>query len=249
MIRLDVERRALRDLAGAPGVPMLRGVVATNLLAHDYAPGQVALLAGVTDAQLMALAGALAAIHGRLTDYYTIWPTTAPRHGTRTDCFRDRLASCDHFQSFHAGLPAQLHERVHALYARIEHLPRDATSWMGRSFSQLHGDASAGNILWDGDDVWLLDWEYARCGDPAEELAYLLTEQHLPELRQQFLQAAYLSAGGLPGVWERVPAYLPLVVLDSALWWADHLRARDSDPATHVEFTGRLDQAERLLNS
>lgn len=246
-VRLAVERQALERLAGTPGVPRLRGVVGANLLVHDYAPGHVAPLAEATDAQLAALARALAAIHAHTGDHYTIWPTIEPRHGTRAHCFSDRLASCDHFASFHAGLPTALHERVHALYARIAQLPLGAASWQGCTYSQLHGDASAGNILWHGDGVWLLDWEYARQGDPAEELAYLLTEQSFPDERIDVLRDAYLAAGGLPGVWERLPAYLPLVVLDSALWWADYLRARDIEPARHAEVLGRLENVGWLL--
>jgi thiamine kinase-like enzyme len=141
-----------------------------------------------------------------------------------------------------------LHQRVHQLVERLLELPHSEGSWQGRIFAQLHGDLSVGNILWDGEAVWLLDWEYARQGDPAEEMAYLLTEQELPRKRWNRLRDAYIAAGGLPGVWERLPAYLPLVTLDSALWWADYLRARDVEPAMHPEFLSRVEKTERLLD-
>ena len=41
-------------------------------------------------------------------------------------------------------------------------------------FRRLHGDLWSGNVVWDGDHPSLVDWEYARRGDPAEELAYLI---------------------------------------------------------------------------
>lgn len=245
--RLGVEEQALRQLEGVSGVPLLRGVFDGRLLVHDFVPGAPGPLAGASDGQLGDLAGVLAAIHSHATSTFTVWPAIMPRTGTRADCFRARLQSLDHFESYHAGLPPVLHQRIHELIDGLERLSHFEASWRGRTFAQLHGDLSAGNILWAGDAVWLLDWEYARQGDPAEELAYLLTEQELPRERWDVLRDAYIAAGGLPGVWERLPAYLPLVTLDSALWWADYLRARDVDPATHAEFMGRLEQSERLM--
>ena len=41
-------------------------------------------------------------------------------------------------------------------------------------FRRLHGDLWSGNVVWDGDHPSLVDWEYARRGDPAEDLAYLI---------------------------------------------------------------------------
>lgn len=245
--RLGVEERALRQLSGVSGVPRLRSVLESHLLIHDFVPGASRPLASAGAMQLTALAGVLAAIHGHATATFTIWPSIEPRTGTRADCYRDRLQSLDHFESYHAGLSPTLHRRVHELIECLERRPLSDASWQGRTFTQLHGDLSAGNILWTGDAVWLLDWEYARQGDPAEELAYLLTEQELPCERWNMLRSAYVAAGGLPGAWERLPAYLPLVTLDSALWWADYLRARDVDPVTHAEFIGRLEQSERLI--
>lgn len=246
--RLGVESRALELLTGTPGVPRLRGVVAEQLLVHDFVPGTPGALAEATDSQLGALATVLATIHAHQTTTYTIWPTTDPRHGTRSDCYRDRLQSLDHFKSYHAGLPPQMHQCIHELLNRLGHPQCTVGSWSGRTFTQLHGDLSAGNILWDGDAVWLLDWEYARQGDPAEELAYLLTEQELSEERWPILADAYVASGGLPAVWERVPAYLPLVTLDSALWWADYLLAHEQEPLASIEFLARIEKAVWLLS-
>jgi aminoglycoside phosphotransferase (APT) family kinase protein len=73
----------------------------------------------------------------------------------------------------------------------------------------------------------LIDWEYTRIGDPAEDLAYLLTEQPVPASTVSALRRFYEEAGGALDTWRRVPAYGVFTALDSALWWADYLASRD----------------------
>ena len=44
----------------------------------------------------------------------------------------------------------------------------------GDAFALLHGDLVAANVLWPpGGGPVLIDWEFHRMGDPAEDLAYL----------------------------------------------------------------------------
>jgi aminoglycoside phosphotransferase (APT) family kinase protein len=60
----------------------------------------------------------------------------------------------------------------------------------------VHGDCGLHNTMGDGDRLTgLLDWEFAHCGDPAEDLAYcrFLVAQRLPW--DQFMEA-YAQAGG-----------------------------------------------------
>jgi thiamine kinase-like enzyme len=62
----------------------------------------------------------------------------------------------------------------------------------------VHGDLTHANVL-DGRQLWLLDWEYAQCADPAYDVACVLA--YSPAARQQAPQL--LAAAGLPGAGPR----------------------------------------------
>jgi Ser/Thr protein kinase RdoA (MazF antagonist) len=84
-------------------------------------------------------------------------------------------------------------------------------------FRRLHGDLWSGNLLWDGDELGLVDWEYSRQGDPAEELAYVIEMDGLTPA----VAAALLHGYGLAGMAPRVAAWRPLAALGAGLWYAD----------------------------
>lgn len=80
-----------------------------------------------------------------------------------------------------------------------------ATAWMlanvpaedGRAVLN-HGDFGFHNLLFDGDRIAaLLDWENARLGDPAEELALFVMASAAHASREQII-AWYEDAGGEP---------------------------------------------------
>ena len=54
----------------------------------------------------------------------------------------------------------------------------------GETLALLHGDIGPGNVLWGPDPV-LIDWEYTRLGDPADEIAYLFDQNALTEPQRQ----------------------------------------------------------------
>ena len=54
----------------------------------------------------------------------------------------------------------------------------------------LHGDIASGNILWSP-DPGLIDWEYTRLGDPADEIAYLFDQNGLTPPRRQAFWRGY----------------------------------------------------------
>lgn len=54
----------------------------------------------------------------------------------------------------------------------------------GETLSLLHGDIAPGNALW-GREPALIDWEYTRLGDPADEIAYLFDQHALAEPQRQ----------------------------------------------------------------
>lgn len=83
----------------------------------------------------------------------------------------------------------------------------------------LHGDLVAANVLWPpGGGPVLIDWEFARMGDPAEDLAYLAELNGLPGPALD----AVLEGYGAPGMAARVEAWRGLVGADAAGWYLAH---------------------------
>jgi hypothetical protein len=66
-----------------------------------------------------------------------------------------------------------------------------ALSWDISSMVSCHNDPNPRNILFDGEQVWLIDWEMAFRNDPLVDLAILTTEVlEAPELEDVLLEAA-----------------------------------------------------------
>jgi aminoglycoside phosphotransferase (APT) family kinase protein len=85
-----------------------------------------------------------------------------------------------------------------------------------RPFRFLHGDLAASNVLWSPAPA-LVDWEFWRMGDPAEDLAYLAEINDLPDR----VFAAVVGGYGDPGIASRIRLWRPLCALDIALWYRD----------------------------
>jgi Ser/Thr protein kinase RdoA (MazF antagonist) len=212
------------------------------LLVHAHMPGQPQPLGQVSPDARDQLGRCLAWVHGHQRDGYTIWPSLESQFGTRADLFGDRLATLRRYQSVEQLADAG------SLLDRLANadLPANA-GWHERDFSLCHGDLSIGNLLWDGEGLALIDWEFARDGDPAEDIAYLVAEQDLaPDLVAE-LAEGYVNADGDPWAFARLPVWLPLVALDAALWWADYHLAQGSDPVRSPDVTARLDRARTFL--
>jgi aminoglycoside phosphotransferase (APT) family kinase protein len=93
-------------------------------------------------------------------------------------------------------------------------------------FAFLHGDLVAANVLWPpaGGPV-LVDWEFARMGDPAEDLAYLAELNGLPDA----VLGAVLEGHGTPGMAARVEGWRGLVAADAGGWYLAHGMEADAE--------------------
>ncbi|HUG15385.1 MAG TPA: phosphotransferase [Thermomicrobiales bacterium] len=248
---LRQEEAVLRELGDDPAGCAPAGVARIDdpalpegqLLVHQHVAGAAASLVSLGSATLEALAACLAWVHGHARDGYMLWPSLAVQRGARADCYRARIATLRQHSAASALQP-----EVDDLLARVTALDLPASAgWDETSFALIHGDLSNGNILLRNDgSVTLIDWEYARDGDPAEELAYLIAEHDLAPDIVADLADAYASAGGDPWTLARMPVWLPYVALDSALWWAGYLR-RHGLSLDDARVHDRLEQARRYL--
>jgi aminoglycoside phosphotransferase (APT) family kinase protein len=65
-----------------------------------------------------------------------------------------------------------------------------AYPWEESSLASSHNDPHPGNILFDGERLWLIDWETAYRNDPAVDLAIMtMYRASTPELQETLLQA------------------------------------------------------------
>lgn len=67
---------------------------------------------------------------------------------------------------------------------------REAYPWDESTLVSSHNDPHPGNILFDGERLWLIDWETAYRNDPAVDLAIMtMYRAGTPELQEALLQA------------------------------------------------------------
>jgi aminoglycoside phosphotransferase (APT) family kinase protein len=203
---------------------------------HRFLPGRPLPLGELPVEQLGRLTSVLACLHRHTSNGFTPWPEREPREGSLGDLFRFRVGSLENYASFARGLAGALDPRLPDLLTRLTSpaLLNDA-SWDGERFARLHGDLSFGNILWSESEVALIDWEFSRVGDPAEDLGYLLSEQPVRAAALESLREQYARAGGDERVWSRVPAYVLFTAADSALWWADYPETPALDAQAEIE--------------
>lgn len=140
-------------------------------------------------------------------------------------------------------LPKTLQERLRRAadsLAESFETSRDSDSFnSGETLSLLHGDIGPGNVLWNPSPC-LIDWEYTRLGDPADEMAYTFDQNGLtPSQRRTFwdgYQQVIGSRSRLTHIIERVGWWEPVTLLGSALWWVERWVRR-----TELDIEGKVD--------
>jgi aminoglycoside phosphotransferase (APT) family kinase protein len=124
-------------------------------------------------------------------------------------------------------LPNLLQKRLRAAVDvaadAVEELKRLAAVAADDRLVLLHGDISGANLLWAPEPV-LIDWEYARLGDPADEVAYVFTQNALTDFQQNAFWRGYSKPRPptkASDVIERVRHWKPITLVGSILWWLD----------------------------
>jgi thiamine kinase-like enzyme len=166
-------------------------------------------------------------------------------------------------------LPAAVQSRLRAAASSVQRSWEEEKDALGARDTGplvlLHGDIATGNILWDPYPV-LIDWEYARVGDPADEIAYLFDQNGLnPSQREAFWRGYLRPLDGSQSrsrqVADRLGRWEQLTLLGSVLWWVERWVRRAvaeaagrEDPAVFREIgyysenvIRRLDRLDGLL--
>jgi len=200
------EAAALAAVAGRPWAPALlrheRGLLVTARV-----PGASRDLAGLGPAEARRLGAVLRQVHDTGSAAAGgLWWWRAPArdlHAYREGRVRDAEAALAGTPD--AGLPSRI--------------PAGTAPAPAGPFAFLHGDLVAANVLWPpaGGPV-LIDWEFHRMGDPAEDLAYLAELGALPHE----VLAAVIEGHATPGMAARVEGWRGLVAADAGAWYLAH---------------------------
>src|SRR5204862_7209268 len=89
-------------------------------------------------------------------------------------------------------------------------------------------------ILWAPQPV-LIDWEYARLGDPADDVGYIFGQHCLTAQQRKAFWRGYRNANPhrrLEHVMDRVGWWESATLLGSALWWLERWSRRADADAT-----------------
>jgi len=190
---------------------------------------------------------------------------------TLADYLDSRLAKiAERTPAIRAPLPAAVQRRLEGALSLVAQRRRAALSsdcfQTDESLVLLHGDVAGGNILWTPRPV-LIDWEYARLGDAADEVAYIFNQNDLTEEQRGAFWRGYAqscqSARRVNYVMDRVQWWEPITVLGSAFFWVNLWSQRaDADAAGYVDdsvpkeqeyyrehTTRRLERFEQLVGA
>lgn len=156
------------------GAPVLDYLPGRGVLVVAFLPGRTYTAADVAQ-NLPRLAQTLRRLHG------------GPRFATRFDMFE--------VQRHYAAIVAERGLRVPDGYAALAGVALRLESALRANPEPLrpcHNDLLAANVLDDGGDLRLIDYEYSGMNEPSFELGNLATESRLgPDLLAELVEAYY----------------------------------------------------------
>jgi aminoglycoside phosphotransferase (APT) family kinase protein len=213
----------------------------TPAMCVQFLPGHQQELRTVGSAQIEQLAALLAWVHARPTGGLgEPAGTTTTIASYAADRLHAILATLAWARD---PLPRSLQDRSRRaadLLAESFEAARESDSFNSdESLSLLHGDIGPGNVLWNPSPC-LIDWEYTRLGDPADEIAYTFDQNALtPTQRRAFWDGYHQgvdSRSRLTHIIGRAGWWEPVTLLGSALWWVERWVRR-----TEIDAKGTAD--------
>lgn len=273
LAQAEREFAALR-LVGRTAAPELYDARMTGtwsgapVMCMEYLDAPARELADVEPARVAELGALVAWVHRRSLDALTalLGPATTIRAyaGERLTTITNTLAWVR--DPLPATLQLRLGQVADAASTRFRTVLDTPSFSAAEPLSLLHGDIAPGNVLW-GPDPRLIDWEYARLGDPADEIANVFDQNALSEQRRRAFWDGYVQCLGdstqAESIAERATHWETLTLLGSTLWWVERWVRRmeaDSSGLVDVEvprpaayyldrITERVDRVESLLRA
>jgi len=81
-----------------------------------------------------------------------------------------------------------------------------------------HNDLLGGNLIDDGQRLWLIDWDYAGMTSPLFDLSNLASNNELSEAQERWLLETYFGSPAAPLMWRRYNAMKCASLLREAMW-------------------------------
>ena len=242
------EARVLEKVGGVAGPHLYDCSVTsrwfeTPALSMAFVPGRQLVLGDATSAEIEKLGSVVAWVHAQpVDDLAEVLSETSDVASYAAGRMRSILA----------GLPWVREPLAAPIRERLAHAARGVEqSWedwrdggsfdTGEKVALIHGDIAFGNVLWGPEPV-LIDWEFARLGDPADDIAYLFDQNELTATQRSAFWRGYRACRSndahLAHVVDRATWWEPLTLLGSALWWVERWVRR-----TEGDATGTIDRA------
>lgn len=223
------------------------------IIIEEYVDGSPRDFSTLTAEEIYALAATVASVHDRTSSCFSNASGGSPIcSGTYGDYLQAMLAESvtDRLRHIDMGSYIEAEQLVTAGMRRLYRLLGTQTSLFGASrFSLLHHDLNPGNILWTPNgSARLIDWN-ATFGDAADDVDYVVTNNHVtPQFRDTFFNA-YANFTGRDDTVARVDAYTLKNQLDD-LVWVIGMRQRFAGDARYNDaaYEQRLSALEDTLN-
>lgn len=226
----------------------------------QFVSGREMDLSAARPEDLEQLGSVVAWVHDRPTSELVDGPPTpASIVSYAQDRLRSIMATADWIRDpLPAPIQADLQRSANTVHAMLQGQLDTRTFSPSQTLALLHGDIGPGNVLWGPEPV-LIDWEYARLGDPADEIAYTFDQNDLNTAQREAFWRGYRGdASGdraLADIVDRVSWWEPLTLLGSTLWWVQRSvrrfhadAARTIDPEVSREPDYYLDHVLRRLD-
>lgn len=201
-VALAREARALRTLAGRDVAPDLLaaspGAIVSRLL-----DGRPRRLAGLDAARAEDLGRVLRRAHDTVRSSRASLPAERGRPASLAGYLSRRAAQAMAAAGREIGIGTRFLAPAHGTVA---------------PFRLLHGDLVGENVVWTPSGPRLVDWEFSRRGDPAEDLAYLAELNALPRRALSAVLRGYAD----DAVAGRVDSWRPVVALEAGAWYRDN---------------------------
>jgi aminoglycoside phosphotransferase (APT) family kinase protein len=232
----------------------------TPSMCMQFVPGEQRELVSATSRDIEHLGSVIGRVHALPADDLGEWFPDSTNNETYVDRRLESIFS--KLQSVRDPLPVLLQRRMKRALRQVNERLETARSVESFEANEglvlLHGDVAAGNIIWAPEPV-LIDWEYARLGDPSDEVAYVFSQNILTTAQRKAFWRGYRRCMDprrhLKHLVDRVGWWEPMTLLGSVLWWVDMWSRRadadtvgEVDPSVPRTQSYYLDQAIRRLN-